>query len=122
MSSASRHVVLLVEDEPLIRLDTSMILEDAGYDVLEASNALQALAALERHPEIEILFTDINMPGPMDGLELAHRVHAAWPAVRLVVTSGKIPLAQAAIPNAGAFIAKPYSPEAVARVMSRVLN
>jgi CheY-like chemotaxis protein len=122
MSSASRHVVLLVEDEPLIRLDTSMILEDAGYDVLEASNALQALAALESHPEIEILFTDINMPGPMNGLELARRVHAARPAVRLVVTSGKIPPAEAVIPDEGAFIAKPYSPETVARVMSRVMS
>lgn len=117
-----RAVVLVVEDEAILRLDAAAILAQAGYDVLEASDALQALAALETSPRIDILFTDINLPGAMDGLELARRFHQVRPDIRLAVTSGHVPAADAEVPDDGAFIPKPYSPEMVRRAMSRLLS
>lgn len=103
-------VVLVVDDEPLIRLYAADILADAGYEVIEAADAREALAALDAHPEITVLFTDINMPGPYDGLELARKVHAVRPDVQLIITSGKERPSLTEIPREGAFVPKPYRP------------
>ena len=81
--------VLIVEDEPLIRLVAVDTLEDAGFAAFEASDAGQAIALLKQHKEIRILFTDVNMPGEMDGVSLAHYVRARWPEVKIVVTTGQ---------------------------------
>jgi CheY-like chemotaxis protein len=67
--SQPKNVVLVVDDEPLIRMNAAAMLEDAGFGVLEAADADDALAVLDNHPEIGVLFTDINMPGSMDGLD-----------------------------------------------------
>src|SRR5215212_1536376 len=81
-------VVLLVEDEPLVRMCAADILEDEGFEVIEAATAPAALKILEKRDDVMAVFTDIDMPGGMNGLELAGIVDARWPHIALVVTSG----------------------------------
>jgi CheY-like chemotaxis protein len=100
--------VLVVEDEPLIRLVAVDTLEDAGFAAFEASDAGQAIALLKQHREIRILFTDVNMPGDMDGLGLAHYVRARWPEVKIVVTTGRGAVAEPDLPDGSALLPKPY--------------
>jgi CheY-like chemotaxis protein len=121
MSSPKRPIVLVVEDEPLIRMATAALLEDAGFAVVEAANAEEALGALKTHPDTAVLFTDINMPGSMDGLALAARVHETSPRVHILLTSGRVPPAKEAIPEEGRFIGKPYSIDKVAGLMTAML-
>jgi len=104
----SKGVVLVVDDEPLIRMNAADMLLDAGFSVLEAADAAAALRVLGDHPEIQVLFTDVNMPGEMDGLDLARRVHQLRPEVHLIVTSGKVAPSAGAIPDDGDFLGKPY--------------
>ncbi len=80
--------VLVVEDEVLVRMDIVRSLENDGFDVLEASNADEAIILLNAHPEVRLMFTDIDMPGSMDGLKLATAVRDRWPPVKIIVTSG----------------------------------
>jgi two-component system, response regulator PdtaR len=106
--------VLVVEDEPLIRMLVVDVLAERGLEVREASTAEEALAILAGQPEVKVLFTDLNMPGALDGLELARRVHQHWPDVELLLTSGRERIPKEEIPDAGTFIPKPYDIEAVA--------
>ncbi len=108
--AARRPVVLIVEDELLIRLHAAEIIEDAGFDVIEASNADQAIAILEFRPDIAVLFTDIQMPGSMDGLKLAAAVKGRWPPIRIVATSGLVHVGPGDLPEGGRFLPKPYNP------------
>jgi CheY-like chemotaxis protein len=102
-------VVLLVEDELLVRMTAADELEEAGFQVLEAANADVALAVLEaRSDEVLVLFTDVHMPGSMDGMELAEQVHARWPHVRILISSGYARPHQDEIPDDGRFLPKPY--------------
>lgn len=102
-------VVLIVEDEVLVRICTAALLEDAGCQVIEAADAEEALSAFEAHSEVTTLFTDINMPGRFDGLLLAHRVFELRPHVQLILTSGRAPPPQGAMPAGGHFLPKPYN-------------
>jgi CheY-like chemotaxis protein len=102
-------VVLLVEDEPLVRMTAADELEEAGFQVLEAANADVALKVLEvRSDEVQVLFTDVDMPGSMDGLALAEQVHARWPHVLLLISSGYARPHPDEIPDHGQFVPKPY--------------
>jgi CheY-like chemotaxis protein len=102
-------VVLLVEDEPLVRMTAADELEKAGFQVLEAANADVALKVLEvRSDEVQVLFTDVDMPGSMDGLALAEQVHARWPHVLLLISSGYARPHPDEIPDHGHFVPKPY--------------
>ena len=101
--------VLIVEDEFLIRDMLKEELEDAGYDVVPVSDADHAIRVLEARQDIHLVFTDINMPGSMDGLELARHVSDRWPDVKLIVTSGGARKSEMEMPAGGIFIAKPYS-------------
>jgi CheY-like chemotaxis protein len=103
-----KRVVLVVDDEPLIRMNAADMLLDAGFGVLEAGDAAEALHVLTSHPEVQVLFTDVNMPCEMDGLDLARRVHEMRPDVHLIVTSGKVTPQAGAIPDDGDFLGKPY--------------
>jgi CheY-like chemotaxis protein len=76
--------VLIVEDEFLLRADAADSIERAGFQVYQASNADDAIRVLETHEDIRVVFTDINMPGSMDGLKLAHYVRRRWPPIKLV--------------------------------------
>jgi CheY-like chemotaxis protein len=100
--------VLVVEDEFLIRMDIVAFLEDEGFKVQEASNADEAIALLAASPDIKVLFTDIDMPGTMDGLKLAAAVRDRWPPVRIIVTSGHRQLSDELLPVHGRFFSKPY--------------
>ena len=104
----SNEIVLVVEDEFIIRLNAMQIVQDAGYTVLEASNADEAIDILEQRDDIAIVFTDINMPGSMDGAEMAWIIHRRWPPIALIVTSGKMLLTSAELPS-GRFLSKPYA-------------
>jgi CheY-like chemotaxis protein len=104
-------VILLVEDEPLVRMTAADELEEAGFHVLEAANADVALAVLEAcADEVQVLFTDVHMPGSMDGIALAEQVHARWPHVRLLISSGYAQPGPDEIPDAGRFVPKPCRP------------
>ena len=113
MNMSSPPVVLVVDDEPLIRLYAVDVLEDAGFLTLEAADAEEAMALLAEHADITVLFTDINMPGPFNGLELARQVHEVRPDVQLIITSGKERPDRASIADDGTFLAKPYQGSAV---------
>lgn len=76
---STKHAILVVEDEALVRMDLVSTLEDAGFTAFEASSPKEAIDILEQHSEIRVVFTDIQMPGTMDGLELAHYVRKRWP-------------------------------------------
>jgi CheY-like chemotaxis protein len=109
-------VVLLVEDEPLVRMTAADELEEAGFQVLEAANADVALKVLEaRSAEVHVLFTDVNMPGSMDGLALAEQVHRRWPHVLLLISSGYARLHPDEIPDHGRFMPKPYRASTLVR-------
>ena len=82
--------VLIVEDEMMLRMRAVDIVEDAGFNPVEAVNADEALAILESRSDISLLFTDIQMPGSMDGLKLAHAVHDRWPAIKIILVSGQV--------------------------------
>src|SRR5712671_4931218 len=85
-----KPTVLVVEDEMLLRMRAVEIVEDAGFTPLEAVNADDALVLLEAHSDIELLFTDIQMPGSMNGLKLAHAVHERWPSIKIILVSGQV--------------------------------
>jgi len=116
------HTVLIVEDEGLVRCDAAETLRDAGLDVLEAADAEQALALVDGRDDIAVLFTDIDMPGGMNGLELARRVRRLHPDIRLLLTSGQMTPTRGELPANGDFIAKPYSPETMTRAVVRMLG
>lgn len=101
-------IILIVEDELFIRLMAADILSDIGVVVYEASCAEEALDILRCHPDISLLFTDIDMPGALNGLGLAALVHEKWPDIALIVTSGGQLLNDDDIPDGGTFLPKPY--------------
>ena len=99
--------ILLVEDEPLIRMATAVELEGAGFQVLQASDADEAIGMLEREPSIRVIVTDIDMPGDRDGVRLAHTVRHRWPPVHIVVISGRRAPQASDLPEKAVFFAKP---------------
>lgn len=109
--------VLIVDDEDLVRLVGSDILQDGGYRVLEASNAAEALERLEGAGEVRVLFTDVNMPGTPDGLGLAKLVKERWPSVRILVASGNVQPRPEDLPVDGLFLSKPYRAEELLALM-----
>lgn len=122
MNNRRAIIILVVEDEPLIRFDAVDALHDAGFAVVEAGNADAALAVLRARDDITVLFTDINMPGSMNGLELAAEVHKRWPSIHLIVTSGLVKPRREDIPDDGLFIGKPYVAEQVASAVQRIVH
>ena len=113
ISATKRPVVLIVEDEFLLRMHAAEMISDAGFDVVEAGNAGEAIAILETRPDIHVVFTDIQMPGSMDGLKLARFVRGRWPPIKIVATSGHVEVKPADLPEGGRFLPKPYSPTEV---------
>jgi CheY-like chemotaxis protein len=114
---ARRPVVLIVEDEFLLRMDAAEMIGAAGFEVIEAANADQAIEFLEARPDITVVFTDIQMPGSMDGLKLARAVRGRWPPIKIIATSGRLHVAETDLPEGGRFLPKPYSPAQVTGVL-----
>jgi CheY-like chemotaxis protein len=104
-----KAVVLVVEDEALIRMHAVCMIEEAGFAAVEACNADEAIGILESRDDIRAVFTDINMAGSMDGWKLAHAIRRRWPPLHLIVTSGVSVQDKGKMPVKGRFIAKPYT-------------
>ncbi len=98
--------ILVIEDDPLIRMHAALALEDAHFRVIEAGDADEGLRCLETAPDIDLLFTDIHMPGPRNGLELALLAETRWPALKIILTSGRDGTLR---PASMLFVAKPYN-------------
>ena len=112
--------VLVVEDEALIRLGAVRMIENAGFEVIEAAGADEAIQILESRSDIRVVFTDIHMPGSMDGLKLAHAVRHRWPPIKIVVTSGRELPTEQDLPEGGRFFPKPDDPTSALRDVARV--
>ena len=110
LAASNRPVVLIVEDEFLLRMDAVDMIARAGFEVVEAANADQAIEILESRRDITVVFTDIQMPGSMDGLKLARAIRGRWPPIKIVATSGSSNLVKTELPEGGRFLPKPYSP------------
>jgi CheY-like chemotaxis protein len=101
-------VILIVEDEFLLRLDSAETIEHAGFEVIQAGNADEAIAILEARPDIHVVFTDIQMPGSMDGLKFARFVRNRWPPIKIIATSGRVVVGNNDLPAGSVFLPKPY--------------
>lgn len=110
-------LVLVVEDEPLLRLHAVSLLEEAGYATLQAGSADKAIEQLEANTGIRAVFTDVDLPGGMDGLRLASVIRDRWPPVELIVTSGHVAVEDSQLPEGGQFLSKPYSPQQLTRAL-----
>src|SRR4051812_40338868 len=118
---ARRPVVLIVEDEFLLRMNAVDMVRAAGYEALEAANADDAIELLENRRDITVVFTDIQMPGSMDGLKLARAVRGRWPPIKIVATSGQVNITDADLPEGGRFLAKPYSSFQIASLLRELI-
>jgi len=108
-TAVKRPVVLVVEDDFLIRIGAVEMIEAAEFDVVEAANADEAMEILKARLDITVVFTDVQMPGSMDGLKLAAAIRGRWPPIRIVATSGNIDVRRSDLPEGGRFLPKPYS-------------
>lgn len=114
-------IVLIVEDEPLQRLDMIDMAEEAGFEVLEAHDADHAIALLEQRPDVRLVLTDIDMPGAMDGLKLAAAVRRRWPPIKIIVTTAGVAPAVAELPEGAVFLPKPLNHRRVVDAMHRLV-
>ena len=115
-------VVLVVEDEMLLRMRAVDMVEDAGFTSVEAVDADQAIAILKSRSDIALLFTDIQMPGQMDGLGLAHAVHERWPPIKIILVSGQLKLAKIDIPADSQFFGKPLAASEMIAEMQNMIG
>ena len=115
-------VVLVVEDEMLLRMRAVDMVEDAGFTPVEAVDADEAVAILEARSDIALLFTDIQMPGSMDGLKLAHAVHERWPPIKIILVSGQLKLTNLDIPVDSCFFGKPLEAGAMIAQMRSMIR
>lgn len=111
--------VLIVEDEALLRFDIVEFFEERGWRVFEAGNSEEAIAILDQHGEIRVVLTDVQMPGDMDGLKLAHYVRERFPPTLLFVVSDQAPVTRDALPARATFLPKPFDLHRVMRQIDR---
>ena len=115
-------VVLVVEDETFVRVTALAIVEESGFEAIAAGNADEAIHALESRGDISAVFTDVQMPGPMDGLKLAQVIRDRWPPVALLVTSGKTFVTASDLPSGARFLPKPYFPLQIEMTLRELLD
>ncbi|MDO9367341.1 MAG: response regulator [Sphingopyxis sp.] len=108
MPNSSHTIVLIVEDDPLVLLAAVDMIEDAGFGVLQANSADAAILLLEEHSDIHIVFTDIEMPGSMNGVKLAACIRDRWPPIEIIATSGRLVADDISLPLRSVFLPKPY--------------
>lgn len=120
LASVPQPVLLVVEDEPLLRMMAVDLGEDAGFEVVEAANAAEAVAILQVRTDIRIVFTDIDMPGGMDGMRLAACIRDRWPPIDIILTSGKARPTSDEMPERSLFFSKPYRHEQVTDALRRL--
>lgn len=117
-----RAVVLVVDDIALIRMGAVDLVQSAGYEALEAQDADEAIRILESRDDIDLVFTDVQMPGTMDGIKLAHFIRNRWPPVQLIVASGRDILEESSLPTGSQYFSKPYNDHAITDAMARLLK
>jgi CheY-like chemotaxis protein len=122
MVASQGAVVLIVEDEPLIRFNILDVLEEVGHVALEAGNADEAMVLLKTRNDVDVLFTDVNMAGSMDGIQLAKRVRAMRPNIGIIITSGMVRLDPMSLPANTAFLPKPYQHEALITTIASMIR
>ena len=120
--SGKRPVVLIVEDEVLIRMEAVEAIEASGFDVIEAANADQAITILEQRSDIRLIFTDVQMPGSMDGLKLAYFVKDRWPPIKIVATSGYAKVRESDLPAGSRFLSKPYAATEITNAIGQLIR
>jgi CheY-like chemotaxis protein len=119
--SRSPAVVLIVEDEMMLRMRAVNMVEDAGYAPVEALDADEAIAILESRSDIALMWTDIQLPGSMDGLSLAHTVHKRWPAIKIIAVSGQLNPPSTDLPPCSRFFGKPLQAwQIIAQIRSMI--
>jgi CheY-like chemotaxis protein len=116
-----RPVVLVVEDESLVRMSAMDMVAEAGFEAIAASDADEAIRILESRNDIRAVFTDIHMPGSMDGLRLARVVRNRWPPVALIITSGQTNVLEDDLPTGGKFLRKPYEPTQIKTTLQHLI-
>jgi DNA-binding NtrC family response regulator len=115
-------VILVVDDAPILRVLATDVLEWQGYAVIEASNAQAALTILENRTDVRVLFTDVKMPGELDGIGLAHATRERWPKIGLIITSGFGDPVPEDLPEGASFVGKPYSIHVLANEVAAVIQ
>ena len=121
-TKGSRPAVLVVEDEPVTRLSAMDMVEEAGCEAIGASNADEAVAVLEARADIRAVFTDVHMPGSMDGLALVRLMKKRWPSVVRLATSGQMSISSADLPCGVRFFAKPYLPHQIEAALRQLIG
>jgi CheY-like chemotaxis protein len=121
LPSTSGTVVLVVEDNQLILMSALDLVATAGYEGVGASNADEAIAILEKRADVKLVFTDIEMPGTIDGVKLAHYIRNRWPPIHLIVASGREILDESQLPTGSRFFSKPYDNTTIVEEMGRML-
>lgn len=119
--SLSHAVVLVVEDSPLILMSALDLVTAAGFEAVGAQNSDEAISILEARTDIRLVFTDIEMPGTMDGVKLARYIRDRWPPIHLIVASGRSILEESQLPAGSRFFAKPYDENLIVEEMTRML-
>ena len=114
--------MLIVEDEFLLRIDAVDMVRAAGFEVVEAANADEAIEILESRRDITVVFTDIQMPGSMDGLKLARAVRGRWPPIKIVATSGHAKVRQSDLPAGSRFLSKPYAATEITNAIGQLIR
>ena len=117
LAASRRPVVLIVEDELLLRMDAIDVIVSAGFEVVEAGDADEAINVLESRCDVTVVFTDIQMPGSMDGLKLVRAVRGRWPPIKIIATSGLVDVGEKDLPEGGRFLRKPSGPGELACVL-----
>ena len=116
-----KAVILVVEDNAIIRMGAMDLVLSAGYEALQASDADAAIAILESRDDIDLVFTDVQMPGTMDGIKLAHYIRDRWPPLKLIVASGAAILEESSLPGGSSYFSKPYDDGLIVDAMARML-
>jgi len=116
------HVVLVVEDEMMLRMRVVDMVEDAGYVPVEAVDADEAMAILLSRSDIALMLTDVQMPGSMNGLQLAHVVRERWPPIKIILASGQLKLSGSEIPVDSRFFGKPLQSAEIIAGMREMLG
>jgi CheY-like chemotaxis protein len=108
--ACGRPAVLIVDDEVLLRWSTVSVVDETGFNAFEAGSAIEAISILERQSDVWAVVTDVQMPGSIDGLKLAHLIRTRWPHVKIVITSGRVRLRDDDMPAGCQYLHKPYDP------------
>jgi DNA-binding NtrC family response regulator len=114
------RIVLIVRENLVLRVEVAETFKEAGFKVFQVETADEAILVLRREPMIPVVFTEIHLPGTMDGLTFAHYVRLRWPPTILLVASARIP--QAILPSKARFVQKPYLAGGLAKVVDKVVS